>query len=114
MGSIIMKHEIKDLFDTKLAELKQDNEMCYIEIHDIIDSMDYSGALHEIIDNQIDIYYYDLRQWAVDNWEYCEEAINEGLTDGSDYHAMIQAGQYVYYQEKAYEYIEILFINEEV
>ena len=109
-----MNDQIKDLFDIKLAELKQDTEMCDIEVHDIIDSMDYSGELHEIIDSQIDIYYYDLRQWAGDNWEYCEEAIDEGLTDGSDYHAMIQAGQYVYYQRETYESIEILFDNEEV
>ena len=109
-----MKNEIKELFDTKLAELKQDNDMCDIEVHGIIDSMDYSGELHEIIDSQIDIYYYDLRKWAVDNYDYCEKAIDEGLTDGSDYHAMIQAGQYVYYQREAYEYIEELYNDEEV
>ena len=102
-----MNDQLKELFDTKLAELL--NDQCDIDMYDIIDAMDYSGELHEIIDNEIDIYYYDLRQWAVANYEYCEEAIDEGLTDGSDYHQMIQAGQYVKYQRDANEYIEQLF-----
>ena len=106
-----MKDELKDLFTSKLAELKQDSDC--VDMQDIIDSMDYSGELHEIIDGQIDIYYYDIRKWAVDNWEFCEEAVDEGLTDGSDYHAMIQAGQYVYYQRQAYEYINELYESKE-
>ena len=104
-----MNDQIKELFDTKLAELLQDNDQCDIEMYEITDAMDYSGELHEIIDSNIDIYYHDLRVWAVDNYEHCEEAIDEGLTDGSDYHAMIQAGQYVKFQQDANEYIEQLF-----
>lgn len=42
----------------------------------------------------IDIYYRDLREWAVDNWQWVEQAIDNGITDTSDFHKMIQAGQY--------------------
>ena len=104
-----MKDQIKELFNTKLSELLQDNDQCDIEVYDIIDAMDYSGELHAIIDGEIDIYYHDLRQWAVDNWEYCEDAMNEGICDGTDYHAMIQAGQFMKYSEDANEYITELF-----
>ncbi len=88
-----------------------------INLNDIDDSnslayeLDYDGALHEIIDSNIDIYYYSLRQWAVDNWEHVEDAINEGLvdTDDFDYHKAIQGGQYVLGQQLAFEAIEEIF-----
>ena len=105
-----MKDSIKELFDTKLAELKSIMEAGEtVDMYEITGLMDYSGELHEIIDGNIDIYNYDLRVWAVDNYEYCEEAIAEGLTSGGDYHQMIQAGQYVKYQQDANEYIQQLF-----
>ena len=58
----------------------------------------------------IDIYYYDLRKWSVDNYSYVEDAIEEGLCEGeSDFHKLIQAGQYLYYREQANELIEEIF-----
>ena len=58
----------------------------------------------------IDIYYYELRKWAVENWTYVEEANAEGLgTNGVDYHKDIQAGQYLYFQALANDYVEEIY-----
>ena len=37
------------------------------------DNINDSGAIDERIDSYIDIYYYDLRKWAVDNFEYIDK-----------------------------------------
>jgi hypothetical protein len=66
--------------------------------------------VHELIDGNIDIYNRSLREWAVDNYEYVEEAIAEGLCEGeTDFHKLIQAGQYIYFREQANEAIEEIF-----
>ena len=85
-------------------------QFLYQKSCDIIDIIDYDGVLNEAIDGMIDLYYYDIRKWAVENWEYVERAIDEGLTDTEnfDYHKTIQAGQYVYYQEQANDYLEAI------
>ena len=62
------------------------------------DGINHSGAIDELIDGAIDIYYHDLRKWAVDNYEYIEEALKEFGTSG-DWHKDIQMGQYLMYQE---------------
>ena len=67
----------------------------------------YDGSVHEWVDGMIDIYYHDLRKWAVDNYEYIEEAMDEGLCEGvTDFHKLIQCGQYVYYRQECQEYLE--------
>jgi len=102
-----MKDQILEAIEDKRLDLSE-----YSDQHELVDALDYDGRLHEIIDGMIDIYYYDIRKWAVDNWEYIERAVDEGLWDNSgeaDYHKMIQAGQYVYYQELAYEAVEEIF-----
>ena len=77
--------------DYLLSEI-QPEEYNTDEIEACFNTMDNDGSVHEYIDGLIGIYYYDLRQWAVDNWEWVEEAINEGLCEGeSDYHRLIQA-----------------------
>ena len=51
--------------------------------------------INDLADNRVDIYHYTIRKWAVDNWIYVEEAMVEGLTEGeTDYHKLIQIGQY--------------------
>ena len=51
--------------------------------------------IHELADGRVEIYYYKIRQWAVDNWRYVEYAMEEGLAEGvTDYHKLIQIGQY--------------------
>lgn len=56
------------------------------------DAYDY---VHELADGRVDIYYYSIRKWAVDNWTHVENAMDEGMTEGvTDYHNLIQIGQY--------------------
>ena len=100
-----MKEQIKDLIEYKELDIND-----YADAWELNDELDYDGSLHEIIDNMIDIYYYDIRKWAVDNWEYVEDAISDGLCEGvMDYHQLIQTGQYVYYREQANEALEELY-----
>ena len=83
---------------------------------DLYDCLDDSGSLHESIDSHIDIYYHDLRKWAVDNFNYIDDAIDEGLTEGNDFHELIQSGQYMYYREAMSEAVSELWhaISDEV
>ena len=104
-------YDLRDLF----LHMYGEDEIESLETHDVRDKLDYSGSLHELIDSRIDIYYYDIRKWAVDNWEYVEQAIEEGLTEGeSDYHKLIQTGQYVYFSEQMHRELEEMIetINE--
>jgi len=100
-----MKEQIKDLIEYKELDITD-----YADEHDLYDELDYDGSVHELVDGMIDIYYHDIRKWAVDNWEYVEDAMAEGLCEGvNDYHKLIQVGQYVYYREQANEAIEEVF-----
>ena len=77
-----------DLFTD--LELEDYSDIEYDSLHN--DACDY---IHELADGRVDIYYYNIRKWAVDNWEYVEYAMEEGLADGvNDYHKLIQIGQY--------------------
>ena len=100
-----MKDELRDL-----ALQTIDNDDVLADSHDLYEHLDYSGGVHEIIESNIDIYYYDLRKWAVDNYGYIEQALEEGLAEGeTDFHKLIQCGQFVQLTEQAHEYIEELF-----
>ena len=96
--------DLIELIDNKLNSDNIDDVTGYYELHEILD---YDGSLHMLIDNQISIYNYDLRVWAVDNYDYIELAIDEGLTeDITDYHKLIQIGQYCYYRKRYNEAVE--------
>ncbi len=100
-----MKQQIKDLIEYKGLDLSD-----YSDSHELNEALDYDGSLHELVDGSIDIYYHDIRKWAVDNYNYVEDAIEEGLTEGvTDYHKLIQIGQYVYFRNEANEAIEEIF-----
>jgi hypothetical protein len=91
-----------------------DYAWCASDVLDTIDEDDLADgrdirdnrSVDEAIDGAIDIYYYDLRKWAVDNYDYIDEAIAEGLCEGADFHNQIQMGQYVYYSEQMAEFLE--------
>lgn len=70
---------------------------------DLYNVLDHNGLLHAHIDSMIDIYFYDLRKWAVDNYNYIDEAIDEGITEDNDFHQLIQSGQYIYYRKEMSE-----------
>ena len=100
-----MKQQILDLIEYKELNLSD-----YSDAHELYDELDYDGSVHELVDGNIDIYNRSLREWAVDNYEYVEEAIAEGLCEGeTDFHKLIQCGQYVYYRDQANEAIEEIF-----
>ena len=100
-----MKADIKNLIEIKL-----EGDESFVDAWELYQHLEYDGSLHELIDSSIDIYYCDLREWAVDNWEFVEEALNEGLCEGvSDYHKLIQCGQYVSLREDATRYVEDLY-----
>ncbi len=100
-----MKTDVRDLISEKLT-----GDETFTDHWELYDHLDYDGSMHELIDSSIDIYYHAIREWAVDNWEYVEEAISEGLTEGvSDYHKLIQWGQYVQLSEEAREAVEELY-----
>ena len=100
-----MKDDIKDLMEYKLK-----GDETFADCHDLYEHLDCDGSVHELIDGAIEIYYYDIRKWAVDNWAYVEDAIAEGLTEGvTDYHQLIQSGQYVQLSEEARAAIEELY-----
>ena len=100
-----MKEDLKELISEKLT-----GDETFTDYHELYEHLDYDGAVHELIDSSIDVYNYPLRQWAVDNWEYVEQAISEGLAeDFTDYHKLIQWGQYMQLFEEAREAVEQLY-----
>lgn len=102
----------------KKSGINIDDDLFYgMEFNDFNELMDYlndddrnyiSDKISEIADSNISIYSYDLRLWAVDNYGYIEQAIDEGLVDTSkfDFHRAIQAGQYLQNREDLYNQID--------
>lgn len=100
-----MKDDIKILIELNIGK-----DEVYADAHDLYEALDYDGGIHELIDSSIDIYYYSLRQWAVDNYGYIEEALEEGLAQGeTDFHKLIQWGQFMQLSEEARECVEELY-----
>lgn len=99
-----MKESILELLESKKLDI-----IDYDDSHELYEALD----LHEIIDRNIDISNYDLRKWAVDNYDKVEDAINEGLVDTTnfDFHRAIQAGQYLALREEAQDIVEEIFTN---
>ena len=100
-----MKDDILDLIRNNVA-----TDDTFTDCYELYDHLDYDGGVHQIIDSNIDIYYYSLRQWAVDNYEYIEQALDEGLAEGvTDFHKLIQCGQFMQLCEKARDCVEELY-----
>lgn len=64
-----------------------------------------SDLVHEVADDQVDIYWSDLSRWlneARGSEGYMERAINEGFVDVScyDFFNHIQAAQYLYIEDE--------------
>lgn len=96
-----------------VINLLEDSELTsddVVDQYDLYNELDYDGSLHGLIDGAIDIYSYDLRKWSLDNYNFIEDAIEEGLCEGvSDFHKLIQAGQYVANREEMESCIEIVW-----
>ena len=64
-----------------------------------------SDIINEIVENYIDIYTYDLFEWAKGNTYYIDRAVDElGRPDTIE--DEIRQGQYIAYQEDLYNNIE--------
>lgn len=59
----------------------------------------------EIADNHIDIYYYDLFEWAKNNFDIITEA-NEEMGTPNDIIKQIQQGEFVAFERDLYENLE--------
>jgi hypothetical protein len=82
-------------------------------LYDLMDCLNDSGSYYlgdkisEYCDDiMVDIYYYTLREWAVDNYGYIEEAVDAfGIGEKFDFHGVIQQGQYLAYTQEMNELV---------
>jgi hypothetical protein len=90
----------------KIEELKKD-----LWIGDLGDRFrDYDcgyicDIITEIADNNVDIYYYDLFEWAKNNFSIIEEA-NEEMGAPNDIIKQIQQGEFLAFKRELYENLE--------
>lgn len=99
----------------KMEELKSGLDS---EVLDLFDSgVGYSGnyyiddMISEVADNFVDIYNSDLLDWAKNNYEYIEEALDEfgTPTDSNgraDFIKMISQGEFLYYERLFYDNLD--------
>lgn len=92
--------------DEKMKELKSGLDD---EVLDLFDTgVNYNGCYYicdmitEVADSYVDIYNSDLLDWAKNNYNYIEEALDELGTPQdnngkADFFQMIRQGQYLYY-----------------
>lgn len=110
MNKIIDKFEYTGEFldKTDLQDLLSGQK--FGDLQELIDWLedDASDAISELADSKVDIYYYDLRKWSVDNYNYIEDAIQEFGVDekNPDCHKMIQMGQYYAYSNEFYTLVQ--------
>ena len=106
MNKIVDKFEYTGEFldKTDLQDLISNQK--FGDFQELVDWLedDASDTISELADSKVDIYYYDLRKWSVDNYNYIEDAISEfGVdTKNPDFHKMIQSGQYLAYSNEFY------------
>lgn len=106
MNKIVDKFEYTGEFldKTDLQDLLSGQK--FRDLQELIDWLedDLSDMISELSDSKVDIYYYDLRKWSVDNYNYIEDAISEfGIDEKNpDYHTLISQGQYYAYSNEFY------------
>lgn len=99
-----MKIKIEDL-KKEVAKKFESYEEYITEYYNCQD--DINDIIHDIADDNVDIYNYDLLEWAKDNYSYIEEAMDEfgTATDDrghADFIRCIMQGQYKYIEETLY------------
>jgi len=87
-----------------LLEFSRDKFEDISELKDYLESDDISENINELSDSMVDIYYYDLRKWSVDNYNYIEDAVSEFGYDSKDFdfHKVISLAQYYAYNNEFY------------
>lgn len=113
----LIKRGVNFMENVRIDELKKD--LCLGNLGE--DFCDYNNGyicdiIMEIADNNIDIYYNDIFEWAKSNIGYIEEALDEfGTPQDSngkaDFIRIIQQGQYYANEQDLYENLKdkILF-----
>lgn len=100
--------------------VKIEEEMKRLNLGDYGERLvDYFGSLYicdtimEIADSEVSIYTSDLFDWVAEgnNYEYCEDAVKNGLCDGTDFIAMLRCGQYFSIENDLYSHLDDLLIN---
>lgn len=94
----------------KIEDLKKEIER-YFEsyesyVTDYYNNSDYIGDIIEkISDDNVDIYNYDLLEWAQHNYYYIEEYVkNFGIdNENFDFFGIIRGGQFLYIEQMLYE-----------
>ena len=93
----------------KIEELKKEVEQnfeSYEEyITDYYNCQEYIGdIIHDIADNNIDIYTYDLLEWAKYHYDYINDYVKEFGIDSQNFDFMdaVRGGQYLYIEEALY------------
>ena len=99
-----MKEEKINVKEIK-EELKESLNDTYCDCICDYDSGYICDVISEISDSHVDIYYYDLFEWAKNNFSIIEEA-NEELGAPNDIIKQIQQGQYVQYEREMYDNID--------
>nr|BAR35129.1 hypothetical protein [uncultured Mediterranean phage uvMED] len=100
-----MKEDIKEILLNNIDKTDQ-----FDDSHELYENLDYDGSVHEIVDSNIDIYFYDLREWCVNNYDYIDRALRDGFCDGvTDFHKLIQIGQYVQLEQHSRNMVAELF-----
>lgn len=83
-------------------ELREELQNTYCDNICDYDSGYICDIISEIGDRNIDIYYYDLFEWAKGNFDYINEA-NEELGQPNDIIQQIQQGQYLQITNDLYD-----------
>ena len=86
-------------------ELKESLNDTYCDCICDYDSGYICDIISEISDSHVDIYYYNLFEWAKNNFSIIEEA-NEELGAPNDITKQIQQGQYIQYEREMYDNID--------
>lgn len=93
-----MKVKIEDL-KKEVAKNFESYEEYITEYYNYQD--DINDIIFDIANNNVDIYTYDLLEWAKDNYSYIEDAVQEYGIDAQnfDFIGLIRQGQYKYIEE---------------
>lgn len=99
----------------KIEELKREVEKNFESYEEYItEYYNYQNNIDDIIrdiaDNNVDIYNYDLLEWAKDNYSYIEDYVKEvGIDSQSfDFIDIIRGGQYLYIEQTLYNNKELM------
>lgn len=96
-----MKVKIEDL-KREVAKNFESYEEYITEYYNYQNDID--DIIRDIADNNVDIYNYDLLEWAKDNYSYIEDYVKEFGIDSQnfDFIDIIRGGQYLYIEQTLY------------